>query len=297
MSGASKYCFVVNCASKAHSSEKFFRQYEDYIEVKLPGSVIKYIRSGDSIKEFVSSKINSFTHFVACGGDGTVNQVANALAGKDKVLGVLPMGSGNDFARNIGLTGDFVKDFSILMNGTVKRIDTIQTEHDLFVNTFGIGIDGLTNYYASRSKFKSGFFKYFFGGLKALYKADLFDAKLTFSDNNVIDHRSVWMVAVANGKTEGGRYMISPDSDTGDGKAEVIIVKGIPRLSLFIQFIKLSLGLVFKESIIFKYDLKDKLNVSCSKQRRSHSDGEQMGNHKSYYFEMKKKALTVITGN
>jgi len=288
---------VVNCASKAHSSEKLFRKYEHNINVKLPGSVIKYIRSGDSIKEFVNSKLNSFTHFVACGGDGTVNQVANALAGKDKVLGVIPMGSGNDFARNIGLTGNFEKDFSILLNGIVKDIDAIQANHDLFVNTFGIGIDGLTNYYASSSKFKIGFFKYFFGGLKALYIADPFDAKLTFNDSTVINHKSVWMVAVANGKTEGGRYMISPDSDSGDGKAEVIIVKGIPRISLFIQFVKLSLGLVFKESIIFKYDLKNKLNVSCSKQRRSHSDGEQMGKHKSYFFEMNKKALTVITGN
>jgi YegS/Rv2252/BmrU family lipid kinase len=295
LTDASTYCFIINCASNTFASEGLFRKHENKIRNELPEAVFKYIQPEDSIQDYVNSNLHRFTHFVACGGDGTVNQVANSLAGKmNRVMGVIPLGSGNDFAKNIGLKCDFEHDFSILLKGKIKNIDAIQANHEFFINTYGIGVDGLTNYYASRSIFKSGFYKYFFGGLRALINAIRFDIGLRIDNKEQMIFNSIWMIAVANGKTEGGRYRISPTSDNGDGKAEIVIVKGIPRLSLILEFIKLSLGIPFKEEIIEIFDLREDLSINCSEYVRAHSDGEQMGKQKQYGFEIKQGALRVI---
>lgn len=295
MNRAATYCFLINCASNTHTSESNFRQHENIIRSKLPGAVFKYIQREDSIQDYVNDNLDRFTHFVACGGDGTVNQVANALAGKmNKTMGVIPLGSGNDFAQNIGLNCDFHHDFSTLLAGRIKYVDVIKANKELFINTYGIGVDGLTNYFASRSKFKSGFLKYFTGGLRALIRSHRFDIDLRIDEKERMIFNSIWMIAVANGKTEGGRYKISPASDNGDGTAEVIIVKGISRSRLIFEFIKLSFGLPFKEDVVQIFGVEDHLSVICSDYLRSHSDGEQMGEQKQYGFEVNKGALKVI---
>lgn len=264
------------------------------IRNKFPNSEIKYIQSEDSIQDYVNDNLNNFTHFIACGGDGTVNQVANSLAGKDIIMGVIPLGSGNDFAKNVGLNSDFDHNLSVLIKDKVKKIDAIQANQELFVNTYGIGVDGLTNYYASESKFRSGFLKYFIAGLRALLQADRFDAEITIDEYAQVKLGSIWMIAVANGKTEGGRYKISPNSDNGDGVAEIIVVNGISRLRLIIEFIKLSFGVSFNQKVMDVLEFKRILKVDTSKELRAHSDGEQLGTHNRFSFQMEKACLRVI---
>ncbi|MFP8488314.1 diacylglycerol/lipid kinase family protein [Gracilimonas sp. Q87] len=294
MSESAKYCFIINCASNAYSSEGLFRRHENLIRNKFPDSEIRYIHSEDSIQGYVNDNLNNFSHFIACGGDGTVNQVANSLADKDKIMGVIPLGSGNDFAKNIGLNADFGHNLSVLIKDKVKKIDAIQANQELFVNTYGIGVDGLTNYYASKSKFRSGFLKYFIAGLRALLQADRFDVEVTIDESSLVKLDSIWMFAVANGKTEGGRYKISPYSDNGDGVAEIVIVNDISRLRLIIEFIKLSFGVPFNQKVVDVLEFTRILKVHTSKELRAHSDGEQLGTHNRFSFQMEKACLSVI---
>ncbi|MDZ7806897.1 MAG: YegS/Rv2252/BmrU family lipid kinase [Gracilimonas sp.] len=294
MSETATYCFIINCASNASASETTFRHHEKHIKNKLPDAVFRYIRVDESIQKYVRDNLQKFTHFIACGGDGTVNQVANALADQNKIMGVIPLGSGNDFAQNIGLNGDFDHDFSVLLKENVRIIDSIRANNELFINTYGIGVDGLTNYYASNSKFKSGFLKYFIGGLKALSKAHRFDLDIKIDENARKKLTSIWMIAIANGKTEGGRYKISPNSDSGDGIAEIIVINGISRLRLIVEFLKLSFGISFNQNVVEVYDFKSTLEINISKEVRTHSDGEQMGFQKRYQFKMERASLNVI---
>lgn len=297
MSRKDSYCFIINCASNAHASEIAFKKYESVIKSEFPGSYLLYIRSGDSIKDFVEAHLDKYSHFVACGGDGTVNSVANALVETEAILGVLPLGSGNDFAQNIGLYLNFEHDLKILKNNRIKQIDAIKVNGEYMFNTCGSGVDGLTNFYASKSLFRRGFLKYFFGGLTALLKAGRFDITYNIDGNGSKVYQNIWMVAVANGKTEGGRYKISPNSDNSDGIADVIIVKGVSRLHLIREFIKLSFGRSFDPEMVEILSFQDTMELRNSIKLHTHLDGEQKGQLDQFEFRMNKGAIKVVVGS
>lgn len=297
MSAVPTYCFIINCSSNSNRSEIFFKEREEELRQQLPGKTeFIYVRKDESISNIAEEKATTYSHIVACGGDGTVNRVANALIDTSAVLGVIPLGSGNDFAQNIGLSLNFDEDIKILLENNVTPVDAIQTDWGYFINTFGIGIDGLTNYYSGKSSFKHGRLKYFWAGLRALFESKPF--KVTISawemDNSI--ERTTWMVAIANGKTEGGKYKISPGSVNYDGEVELIIVNAVPKWRIFFEFIKLSLGYSFKESLVEVIKTEKEFEVKTKAILKIHADGEQVHtmNH-TFPFSVHKAALKVVT--
>ncbi|MEQ8525548.1 diacylglycerol kinase family protein [Gracilimonas sp.] len=294
MSNQHSYCFIINCASNANRAEAFFRSKEKFLTGKFLNTEFIYISEGDSIVDIVKEKAQEYSHIIACGGDGTVNRVANGLVGSECILGVIPLGSGNDFAQSIGLGKDFEKNVNTLLKGKVVRTDLVKSNWGFFLNTFGIGVDGLTNYYASKSRFKSGFMRYFLGGLTALLTSKPVRTKISIPDQNIEVELSVWMVAVANGKSEGGRYIISPSSVNHDGKVELILVRAVSRLRLIIEFLKLSFGFSFKKNVIIEFSMTSAAKIKTYKKLKSHADGEQVSESADFFFEVYKGELPVI---
>lgn len=297
MNPVSTYCFIINCSSNSSRAESFFKSWEQEIQQKTPGySEFIYIRKEDSILEIAKEKALSHSHIVACGGDGTVNRVANAIIGTPAVLGVIPLGSGNDFAQNIGLFLEFEKDLQVLLNDNRTFIDAVKTDWGYFLNTYGIGVDGLTNYYSSKSPFKNGRLKYFWAGLKALFESRPFKAEIKVAESEIIFKRNAWMVAVCNGKTEGGRYTISPRSLNDDKEVELILVENVSKLRLVYEFVKLSFGFSFNENIVEVFQSKKGFDILTDRILKVHADGEQVNNSsKSVSFFIKTKALPVVT--
>lgn len=294
MSKELTYCFLINCASNAFRAENFFKQREASLKQQFRNAEFVYIRGDDSIKEIAAQKSNVCTHIVACGGDGTVSQVANGILHTKAILGVIPLGSGNDFAQSLGLSTKFDQAVSILKKNRVKRIDTVKSDWGYFLNTLGIGADGATSYYAGISKFKSGVLKYFVGGLRALFTSNPFFATVDISGkDNIIQHKT-WMVALANGKNEGGGYTISPTSDHADGTFEIVIVHPVSRLALFIEFIKLSLGIPFKQDIISTYSVNDLVSIRVDNPQKIHADGELLNDFKYGAFRLSANSLPVV---
>ncbi|MDR9419049.1 diacylglycerol/lipid kinase family protein [Gracilimonas sp.] len=288
------YCFLINCSSNAGRSEELFRSKEAFINSNLAHVEFIYIDEEDSISEIAAAKAKEYSHIVACGGDGTVNQVANGIIETDSVMGVLPLGSGNDFAQNIGLNHNFEQNFDTLLNNFTTNIDSVQSEWGYFVNTFGIGVDGLTNFYSSKSRIKNGKYKYFFGGLKALLLAKPFNARIKIPELKRTLDQKIWMVTIANGKTEGGKYKISPGSINNDGEVEIIMVRNISRIELLIEFIKLSLGYSFRTDVVKVLSTSLGCSVNTEFKTKAHADGEQAGDKTSYNFKVSKSALSVV---
>lgn len=295
MTGNSTYCFLINCASNAKRAESFFKERETDLAAFFPGAEFIYLGAEDSIQKIARHKAEFHTHIVACGGDGTVNQAANGLIGTNAILGVIPIGSGNDFAQNIGLNCEFKQAVEVLLDNKITYIDAIKTEWGYFINTFGIGVDGLTNYYSSQSRFNSGAARYFWGGLKALSKAEPFSMNLSILGYPNSIKKEVWMVAVANGKTEGGKYTISPESVNHDGKVEIVVVEKVSRLRLVIEFLKLSFGYSFKNGVVNQYVTGKGCSIEAKRPLRAHADGEQVAGLSSWNFEMLPGVLPVIT--
>ena len=299
MSPESTYCFIINCSSNSYRAESFFKEREIILRRELPGhSEFIYIRKEDSILNIAREKASVFSHIIACGGDGTVNSVANALIGAQAVMGVIPLGSGNDFAQNIGLYLNFEKDLQVLLNDNRTPVDVIKTEWGYFLNTFGIGVDGLTNYYSNNSPFKNGGLKYFWAGLRALFESKPFTVAVKTGEKGTVFEGYAWMAAIANGKTEGGRYEISPDSVNNDGEIELILVKKVSKIRLVNEFIKLSFGYSFKESLVEVFKSEKGFDIQTNRFLKVHADGEQVVEKRnSFSFTIEKGALTVVTNN
>lgn len=288
------YCFLINTSSNASKAGTFVSEHEALLKRKFPESELVFIEREDSIAEIAALKSKQHTHIIACGGDGTVNQVVNGIIGRKVTLGVIPLGSGNDFAKSLGLSKNFKSNLSILETGKTKAIDVVKNEWGYFVNTFGIGLDGLTNFHASNSPFKRGLLRYFWGGLKALFQAKPFDVSVSIPElSGQISYRS-WMITVTNGKIEGGRYKISPTSRNDDGKLEILIVKDIKRLRLVYEFLKLSAGLSFNKNIVDVFVTKKGCKTVCNRVVKSHADGEQVYTHKVNNFSLLPGAINVI---
>ncbi len=295
MSSNGTYCFLINGASNAFRAEDYFKKNAELLLDAFPDAEIIYVSRDDSIQKIAAEKAQIHGYVIACGGDGTVNQVANALIGTSAILGVIPLGSGNDFAKNIGLTYDIHHNIRILKENQVQNIDVIKSDWGYFLNTFGIGIDGLTNYYATKSRFKNGSIRYFVGGLKALLSVQPFEVALHIGNTaSEVLQRRVWMVAVANGKTEGGKYTISPRSKITDGHAELIVVKDVSRLRLIIEFLKLSMGYSFNPKVIDEYKVHNRLKIAPEKTVKAHADGEQVEGFKEFNFQLLKGDLPVV---
>lgn len=294
MNGQPSYCFLINTLSNASKAGTFILEHENIIKKRFPDAELVFIKHEDSIAEISALKSKQYTHIVACGGDGTVNQVVNGIMGTHVTLGVIPLGSGNDFANSLGMSKNFEKNLSILEKGKTKCIDVVENESGYFVNTFGMGLDGLTNYHASKSLFNRGMWRYFWGGLKALFQAKPFELSVIIPEFSSPLRYRCWMITLANGKNEGGRYTISPSSCNYDRKLEIIIVKDITRLRLVFEFLKLSSGLPFNKNIVDVFVTKNGCKTTSNREVKSHADGEQVYTTKINNFNLLPGAINVI---
>jgi diacylglycerol kinase (ATP) len=262
----------------------------------LPGARILYVNEPAKLIQESAASAKSSDVVIACGGDGTAQSVARGVFGTSATMGLIPIGSGNDFAKSIGLktNQDILYYLKIIVKGFVRNIDVPTINEEIFINTAGIGFDGLTNYYAAQSRFLKGSLKYTYAGLKSFFSAKKFTLSGNLNRQDI--SKKVWMAAVANGSTEGGKYLISPKSDNADGTLELIIVPGYSRLKLLYAFIWMSfgnaLGGSFSEIITFKSG-----SLKLTEVQKIHLDGENGGEASEFLIYLQKQRLPVIGNN
>lgn len=157
----------------------------------------------------------------AVGGDGTVHETAKALIGRAPALGILPTGSGNGFARHIGLPIDPAGAIASCNGGRIVTIDTALVNDHPFLGVMGIGFDAeIADRFASSTT--RGLETYIREGLRAFadYKADEYE----ITANGTTTRRSAFVIAVANSGQYGNNARIAPLASLRDGLLDVVIV-------------------------------------------------------------------------
>lgn len=183
---------------------------------------------------------NGATTIVSMGGDGTNNEVLNGLSNFENVtFGIIPCGTGNDFATHIGVPADVTKAVDIILDKPAKFTDYIQLPTVRALNVVGIGIDVdvLTRYQALKKKTKAGYYKCLIKSLLA-YKCK----NVSYELDGVKKDGTAFIAAVANASMFGGGIKISPDSVEDDGKLDLITVDEIKGLKLIGALLKLNAG-------------------------------------------------------
>jgi YegS/Rv2252/BmrU family lipid kinase len=161
---------------------------------------------------------------VAWGGDGTVNEVASALAFGPAALGVIPAGSGNGLARMFRLPSDPDRALAQMLHAKDRRIDLGELNGRLFVNVAGVGFDAhVAERFATLERSRRGFLRYAAIVARELgrYQAGAYAVTL---DGRAQHPRRAFLVSFANGRQWGNGAVIAPAAATDDGVLDAVIV-------------------------------------------------------------------------
>ena len=166
---------------------------------------------------------------VAFGGDGLIGAVAGALRCTDGVMGVLPGGRGNDFARALGIPLDPAEACSVLAAGAPRALDLGEVDGATFIGIASCGFDSDANRIANRARLVRGNLVYAYGALRAL--AHWRPATFTVTiDGGRPRTFTGYTVAVANSRSYGGGMQLAPAADLDDGQLDVVTISALSRL-------------------------------------------------------------------
>ena len=212
------------------------------------------------------------TEIIAHGGDGTLHEVLNGLADPARCnLGLIPSGTGNDFAEKIGLPLDPVKSAELILNGEAKPTDYLEVGGVRCMNVAGIGMDVDVLERCKKGKLK-GKIKYLLSLLQSLFAFK--GIKVQIESEGVMEERDVLLAAACNGSQFGGGIRICPVADVSDGKLDAVIVDCIGgKIKIIQAFLQLMKGKIL-EYPRAKHFLCDKLKFTPASPCTVQLDGE-----------------------
>lgn len=212
------------------------------------------------------------TEIIAHGGDGTLNEVLNGIANPASCrLGLIPSGTGNDFAEKIALPLEPIKATELILKGETKRTDYLQVNGVRCMNVAGIGMDVDVLERCNTGKFK-GKIKYLLSLMQSLFAFKGIKVKVEI--DGVSEERDVLISAVCNGSQFGGGIKICPVADVADGKMNAVIVDCIGgKMKIIKAFLQLMKGKIL-EYPLTKHFLCDKLKFIPQKPCTVQLDGE-----------------------
>ena len=167
---------------------------------------------------------------VTLSGDGLVGAVAGALRGLEgAVMGVLPGGRGNDFARVVGIGQDPVAACDVIAHGEPKPVDLGGVGDEAFIGIASLGFDSEANRIANEAPPRLGPLVYLYGALRAL--ATWRHAAFVVEVDGERVEVTGWSVAAANSKAYGGGMFLAPDAELDDGMLDVVISGATSKLT------------------------------------------------------------------
>lgn len=232
----SNYFFIVNPIAGSGNAMRMFetaRSIMDDKGISYSFAISQYPKHAVELTRTAVS--NGESMIVAVGGDGTVNEVASELNGRDVTMGIFPGGTGNDLAFALNIPPDAKHAMDVLLNGNVRKMDAGTANDSFFINVAGLGfdVDVLKNTEGFKKKL-NGMLPYLLGIIKTLLHLSYID--LEIETNGEKQHMPALLVAVANGKLFGGGMKVAPMSDPFDGLFDVCLVERLGLLK-FLQLL------------------------------------------------------------
>jgi diacylglycerol kinase (ATP) len=244
---------------------------------------------------------------VAIGGDGTVHEVINGIMqlpeGKRPVLGVVPVGSGNDFAHAIGVSMKSDRALQHALNGTPSPVDVgvlvdDKGNREYFDNTLGIGFDAVVTIRSHRLPIVRGFLMY----LTAVIQTILLNhdpALMQIDADGKTWEQSNLLLTMCNGPREGGGFLIAPEAKPDDGILHYTMIRSVSRLMMFRLVPEVMRGTHGNFAPVTLGSCR-KLSLTADRSLYIHADGEIYSsfgsNLRKLSFEIIPGALQVVRG-
>jgi diacylglycerol kinase (ATP) len=254
-------------------------------------------RKGDAVRFARTALRKGCETIVAAGGDGTLNEVVNGIGTtkSDVRLGLIPLGTGNDFARTLGLPTDLDEAIAVLAAGHTRAIDLVQVTSDrvrYFVNVSAGGFSGLVNEKLTPAMKKTwGPLAYLRSAVAALPQLRAYRTKVSFNKKKPLT-LSLYNVVIANGRYVAGGRLIAPKASIDDGLLDIILIKERSAAELALLAAKVALGHhLSSDAIVFRRAAK--VTVNSRPGMWFNVDGELVGNEPAT-FEVLPRALQFV---
>ena len=270
--------FIVNPSANRSKALKRVGWLRNAVKEHWPGSRIVISKKAGDLARIGRDEAAKGHPVIACGGDGSINELINGVAGMDTVVGVLPMGSGNDFAKSMGIP--LKKDAALraLRSADAAPIDLIRYDTNrgggLCDNTLGIGFDGWANFHAHQNTVFKGTLQYLYATVKTAFTFKAVPMRLTLDELEITG--DFLMVTLCNGTTEGGNFKVAPMADPTDGWMDVVMLGPLSIPGLFVRLPFFLTGSQFR--------FKDIRHMRCRSFSAEigvpvgvHVDGEEVG--------------------
>lgn len=239
----------------------------------------------------IKQSFDKYDVFVAAGGDGTVRSVASELVGTSKILGVLPMGSGNGFAKEFGFRPNIRSLIKDIKKSESLVVDVIMLNDLLCLNVAGIGLDSLVAHSFDKLKTR-GFWSYAGVTILTFFQLHPVKVKITLSGEAPVSEE-LFVLTIANTRQFGNNAFIAPEARPDDGIIDIVMIKPFPKIIFPIFIYRLFRGTLNKSRYV-KYIKTDRPFTIQTEEKRFHIDGEPVEIEGEVKVQVRREALTVL---
>ncbi len=283
--------FVINPISGGKAKIRIPALIDKYLDKEKFNANFLLTEYPGHATEIVEEAIaKNFDIIVAAGGDGTINEVASKVLEHGKILGILPLGSGNGLARFLNIPQNLKEAILLINRLKTDRIDSAYFNNKCFFNLAGMGFDAHLSAAFSKDK-KRGLAGYVKLSLKEVfsYKDEVYQINI----DGVDYERKAFALTIANSSQYGNNVYIAPDASVKDGLLDVCIIKPFSVLKLPVLSYVMLKGSAETSDMI---EIIKGRNIKISREKEGpvHVDGEPLKMGKKIEININPLSLHVI---
>lgn len=301
-----EYLLIINPnSSKGKGQKKAERIRELFLQSGKDVDIAYTEREGHAETLAFSGAKKGYSAIIACGGDGSVNEVINGImkSGRQVKMGIIPIGRGNDIAWNYDITGKVEDSVKKIIKGKGKRVDVglvkggRYPDGRYFLNGNGYGFEPLVTFLAMEFKRVNGIISYVLAFIRIMINPPKpYDVVIRTEEG--IHHVQTQQISVSIGRRMGSTFMLAPNAIVDDGYFDLMFtIHPFTRLSLISAVLRFLRGTHLKDKKDFEGYRTKSVEVECSTECvSSHVDGEivSYGDGKVFSVTMIEKGVFIF---
>lgn len=299
MNSASIPVFVNPTAGRGRAGRKLDALHELFARQKIAHSIIKSTAPGDLEMRVFEAANAGAAQIIVAGGDGSIHEAVNGIMRSENrpALGVVPIGTGNDFAKASDIPLHWEDAATLLAERITaklspREVDVGRMNDRYFANGAGVGFDAKVTSIARSIRWPVGDVVYLIAVVKAMWDG-IITPDLTIRYNNIVKHGPMTLANVSNGAWVGGMFLIAPEAKNDDGKLNLVIADPVSHLRILRLLPKLMNGTHIGQPEVNAAQVQS-CRIEADAPVPSHLDGEVQPLQSRFEIEILAGALRLL---